>query len=215
MTRADFVFGGFDAGIYDLPAELLAARDTYRRLANHQIPPALARDGYTAAVDQLLDAARTGGELLVRVDESAAVADQEAANVASRALRDARDRAKAQLEVLAVDLRDGVISEHLAPVFVGTVQQARTIGPLVQNTGGTVLAAAKADSKTRSAIVELESLNRTYTVLRDTWGRLMALPPAPEFADRVPPFGEVRNVPQAWPGFSTRFNVQQLREWAP
>jgi hypothetical protein len=41
------------------------------------------------------------------------------------------------------------------------------------------------------------------------------LGPTPEFADRVPVFGEIRNVPQAWPEFSTRFNASQLREWAP
>ena len=39
--------------------------------------------------------------------------------------------------------------------------------------------------------------------------------PVSEFADRLPMFGEIRNVPQAWPQFSPHLSVAHLSQQAP
>jgi hypothetical protein len=215
VTGVDYVFAGYYTGSHDLPAELIAARTTYQRLASHQIPPAPALDGFRTATEQLLTAARTGGELLIRVDQAGVLAEQQAANIAGQALRAAQDQAKAELEALVVDVRDDLISNYLQPAFLTAVDQARADGPAVRNTGSSALAAAKPDAKTRGANVRFDKAVQTYALIRYSWSQLVMVSPVSEFADRLPVLGEIRNVPQAWPEFSPHLSVQHLRQQAP
>ena len=209
--RVDYLFAGYYTGSHDLPAELIAARTTYQRLASHQIPPAPALDGFRTATEQLLTAARTGGELLIRVDQAGVLAEQQAANIAGRALRAAQDQAKAELQALVVDVRDDLISNYLQPAFLIAVDQARADGPAVHNTGSSALAAAKP----RGAIVRFDKAVQTYALIRYSWFQLVMVSPVSAFADRLPVLGEIRNVPRAWPEFSPHLSIQQLRQQAP
>jgi hypothetical protein len=213
VTRVDYLFAGYYTGSYDLPAELIAARTTYQRLASHQIPPAPPLDGFRTATEQLLTAARTGGELLIRVDQAAVLAEQQAANIAGQALRAARNQAKAELEALVVDVRDDLISNYLQPAFLTAVDQARADGPAVHNTGRSAPAAAKPHA--RGANVRFDKALQTYALIRYGWSQLVMVSPVSEFADRLPVFGEIRNLPQAWPQFSPHLSVQHLRQQAP
>ena len=216
--RHPWLFAGADVGFYGLPDELVQAKATADRLLRHSIPPAPVEDGVERAARRLLEAAQSDGELLVWVDESASREDRESARVASRALEQARDSAVGEVNDIVDDYRDMLITDHVATAYAAVVEEARTLGPVVQGVGPGLTAVAKADAKTRAALVEFDALGERYAGLRGTWARLFELPESTQFPTLSPLWSEVRNADDraVWPAYSPSLRAHHAAQapWA-
>lgn len=196
-----YLFDLHDRGVVALPADLASERDALQRLIDHTLPmPASLDELHQRSVRDLTGAARSGAEMLTRVDVEAINVDTRARDAAFQALEQARHEVHGDLSQAILERRDELISNVLAPVHDGILSQAREMAPALEGADMSPVGIARAEAKTRKALTVLHDLAGDYAALRDVWGRLFELPTSTEFPQMVKLHGWVQDLDAAGVG---------------
>lgn len=156
-------------GGYTLPEELTAAAAVVTALsAIAALPVEAPRVDQTAA---LLVAAATGGKPIDLKAASTALHKEQVAHevavLSEQVLRQANEQAESRLEIIASDLADKVIRDHLQPAHAEVLEQAAEQAKALGSASLTTLALMTAPEGVREAYAALAKLAERHRVLRD------------------------------------------------
>jgi len=195
------LYSGADAGYYDLPSQMLAARSRLQALdaaVAELRPPA----GERAALDAAIAAAVQDPT----VDVAGAVLDarhaDEALHLRAAVLRGARDAAADGLEHVGGDLAEVVVTDHLRPALVEVVGQVRSQVRVFSPYGIDADALFTAPAKARAAWQQFGAAAVRYEALRLAHGTVLDLS-ARSVHDDHAVFGSIRNAADVWPELRT------------
>jgi hypothetical protein len=214
------LFAGYDAGLYDLPLELLARREAEVRVNDElralparypKADPAAAR---SRAVADLIEAAAKGD---VPADyEKPFLAAQETTRrlaAAQSILAEAKAELVDRTPWFAMRLSEEILAEYLRPAMVAVLDRVAIgaeLAPRVPWANERALVGA--DQKVRDYYEVVSKANADYIGLRAAQHQLMNLSGTPSF-EAYHRFGELRNMHAVWPQRDS--GVESIRGRAP
>ena len=197
-----------ETGLFDLPAEILAAHTVARRLADEQARPLPARtnEARQRLVEAFVRAAAEGGPWPDGREVLEAEATERAEREAFAALDRAASDAQGEFVTLVDDQADEIIVGSLRPTLTAVIEKARRVASALAPHGGGVgglerlLTAPKA---AREAWLQLDTLAGQYAALRRARGILVR---GSSQLDQTGLFAEIRNLHELWPSWRQRVN---------
>lgn len=203
-------FATYDAGLHDLPAEMVR-----RRVAVTRLQAALDALGEPPAVHRLeQDLASGWAEAACDADpdiDLTAIEEAEAANVRhqrqSRLLGMAVSEAGAALADAVHTYADEAIREHLAPALAKIVEKARKAVATYIGHGTTAGAMLNAPAAARNAYQSVDELAAAFSQVRQTRYQLLRLTGEPQ-QDNHGDFGLIRNADKMWPTLTDLGRIQ-------
>ena len=172
-NRATTIFGGFDAGVHTLPAELCERRDAIARIraalaaangASFVADPGGVRSRLARMIP---DAARKGDLPVGWVEELQVAQDtQVRAGTEAAVLDEALSLAENQLVRAVDDLADEIIVGHLRPVLEDILTKVRKVAAVEGVPYDMPRLLAKASKPIRDAFAEAEEQAERYSAIR-------------------------------------------------
>lgn len=212
------LFTTYDAGLHDLPPEMVAARDAVRRVeaALDALPiPPRPGDLEHPTARELADLARTRDVHLDLTPFHELEQARHDHDLSTRVLRLALDQAAATLAHAVHTHGDDAIRDHLAPAFDKTVTEAVKAVDAYRRHGNTTAAILRAPAPARTAWNAVDDLAAKFVALRDARSRIVRITGQPQ-QDQRGDFSLIRNAEQMWPALldSGRYQFGMRSPWA-
>lgn len=203
------LFAGADAGVYALPAELLAARDAIDNIEAMRravVLPDVETAGRRHRAE-VIAAARDGQTVAPSIDELLELERQVPGVYRLQGLlTEAREQASRELIELLHDSAEDVLVESLRPVFEMAVEDLRKHGPRCRDVSGEseLAQASKAVRDSWLAVQAAVGRVRAVRAAASELRRLYGLAPQHDTGDV---FASMRNKDKIWPGHAASFST--------